>query len=141
MTIFMPFVTPDKYVKMYNLVCEPSPKWAENVTCDLKVIGRNIVIANMEMDARNPFNNISVHFKAFKFYNQFRPFLIDVNFSMCDILNKSTVSNFYNNLVLRILKKYSNAIQCPLKVSNLILLNYLFYLFNFRDIFTQEIWR
>lgn len=116
-TIFGRIITADKYVKLYNLVCEPSPKWTQNATCDLKVIGRNAVVANMEMDSTHPFRNISVHFQLFKFYNQFRPFLIDINFNACDIFSKKAMSNFYANTVVRILSKFSNAVKCPLNVS------------------------
>ncbi|KAL5284303.1 hypothetical protein ACFFRR_006534 [Megaselia abdita] len=112
----MPLISADnKYVKLYNIVCDPSPKWTENATCDLKVIGRNVVVANMEMDIKQPFKNVSVHFQFFKFYNQFRPFLIDVNFNVCNTLFKKSASNFYMNLLLRVLSKYSNAVNCHLE--------------------------
>lgn len=116
-TIYSRTIRADKYVKLYNLVCEPSPKWTENATCELKVIGRDAVVANLEMDAKQQFNNISVHFKVFKFYNQFRPYLIDLKFNACDILRKKIVSNFYINTAIRILSKFSNAVKCPLNVS------------------------
>lgn len=118
MVIILRITEADKYVKLYNLVCEPSQKWTDNVTCGLKVIGRNVVVANMEMDSKYPFKNISVHFQLFKFYSQFRPFLIDVKFNACDIWNKRVISNFYINVMLRILAKFSNALKCPLNVSN-----------------------
>ncbi|KAL5284317.1 hypothetical protein ACFFRR_006540 [Megaselia abdita] len=111
---FIGIIAADKYTKLYNLVCDTSPKWAENVTCDLKVMGRNVVFANMEMDVKRPLNNISVHFQIFKFYNQFRPFIVDVSFSVCDVLSKKSESNFYINSMLRILSKFSNAVKCPL---------------------------
>ncbi|KAL5273759.1 hypothetical protein ACFFRR_000482 [Megaselia abdita] len=107
-------ITADKYVKLYNIVCETSSKWIENATCRLKVIGRNVVVANMEMDTKNPFRNISVHFQVFKFYSQFRPYIINTAFNICDILKKRAASNFYINTIIRILSKFSNAIQCPL---------------------------
>lgn len=119
MIIYSRIITADKYVKMYNLVCEPSPKWAANATCALKVIGRNVVIANLEMDARRTFKNITIHAKLFKFYNQFRPFFVDIKFNLCDILNKKSASNFYISQALRVISKYSNAVRCPLEVRNL----------------------
>lgn len=117
-TIHCPIIAAEKYVKLYNLVCEPSPKWTENATCNLKVIGRNVVVANMEMDSKAQFNNISVHFQLFKFYSQFRPFLINIDFNVCDVISKRAPSRFYVNAMLRILSKFSNAIRCPLSVSN-----------------------
>ncbi|KAL5284318.1 hypothetical protein ACFFRR_006541 [Megaselia abdita] len=69
----------------------------------------------MEMDVKKSFKNVSVHFQIFKFYNQFRPFLVDVSFSVCDILSKKSASSYYINTMIRVLSKFSNAVKCPLK--------------------------
>lgn len=111
------FTVADKYMKIYNIVCEANAEYTEHVTCGLKVIGRNVVVANMELDTKRPFKNISVNFKMFKFYNQFRPFLVNVSFNVCDLLGKKIQSNFFNNLMIRVLAKYSNSVKCPLEVS------------------------
>lgn len=111
----------ERYMKLYNIACEPNPKWAVNVTCELKVLGREHVVSNMEMDLANTLRNISINLTLYKFYNQFRPFLINVHFNVCDILNNKIISNFYANTFIRIVRKYSNAVMCPLPVSSFLL--------------------
>lgn len=117
LTFYSRTITTEKYMKLYNLVCEHSSKWIDNNTCNLKVIGRNLVVANMEMDLKRTLKNISVHIDISKFYSGFRPYLVNITFNACDVLNKKAASGFYINLFLRILSKYSNAVQCPLSVS------------------------
>lgn len=117
-TLYCQVIAADKYVKLYNLVCDFEPEMIENASCNLKVVGRNVVVANMDMDLKYAFKNWSVHFQFFKFYSQFRPFLIDVHFNVCDILSKKSNTNFFINLIIRIALKYSNAIMCPLQVSS-----------------------
>ena len=106
----------DKHFKLTNLVCEPSPVYVENATCALKIVARNVAIANMEMDLRGIHRNVSVVLKMFQFYNQFRPFLIDTRFNLCDLVKGSFIPNFYVSTLRRILLKFSNSIQCPMKV-------------------------
>lgn len=119
LTIYCRIITADRYMKMYNLVCEPVPKWVENATCHLKVVGRNDVVANMDMDIKETFKNVTIHFQLFKFYNQFRPFLIDITFNMCDVLKQKSISNFYVNQLKRVLSKYgNNGVKCPMEVSD-----------------------
>lgn len=105
----------DQYMKLYNINCEPNAEYLDNVTCELNVIGRQVVVANIEWDAKTAFNNLTVHFKLFKFYNQFRPFLIDVTFNVCDVAHKRVASNFYSNLVVRVISKISNSTKCVIE--------------------------
>lgn len=113
--LFDLLVKAEQYAKLYNIACEPNSKWVENATCALNVIGRQVVVANMEMDTKNALKNLTVHFKLYKFYNQFRPFLIDVTFNVCDVVRKKGPSNFYSNLVVRVLSKFSNSTKCFLE--------------------------
>lgn len=103
-------------MKLSNLVCEHNSKWTENVSCALKILGREHV-ANMKLDLKKEISDVSIHLKIYKFYNQFRPFLVDVSFNFCNVLNKKNIAHFYINTILRVLSKYSNVIKCPLKVS------------------------
>lgn len=109
LSLLGPSVGTEQYMKFYNIVCEANPKYVENATCELNVIGRQVVVANMEMEAKNALKNLTVHFQLFKFYNQFRPFLINVTFNVCDIVYKKVPSNFYSNLVIRTISKFSNS--------------------------------
>lgn len=106
----------EKYAKLYNIVCEISTNWAENTTCGLKVIGREPVVANLDTFVKMPLSQLTVHLKLYKFFNQFRPFLVDVKVNICDVINKKSTLNFYGNTLIRIWSKYTNAVKCPITV-------------------------
>lgn len=115
MSLLGPPVMAEQYMKLYNINCEPNSNYLDNVTCELNVIGRQVVVANMEWDAKKDLKNLTVHFQLFKFYNQFRPFLIDVTFNLCDVAQKKVASNFYSNLVVRVISKISNSTKCDIE--------------------------
>uniref|UniRef100_T1GEA9 Uncharacterized protein n=1 Tax=Megaselia scalaris TaxID=36166 RepID=T1GEA9_MEGSC len=96
------------------MVCDFNENYAENGTCELKGLGRQFIVANLEADVKKPFKNISIHLKMFKFYNQFRPFLVDVEFNVCDAFNKKSALNFYGNTLMRLMMKYTNIRKCPI---------------------------
>ena len=108
------FEAPQHYLKFYNTECNFNPKYVANGSCSLKVPGRNLVLANVDYDLITPMKNITVFGKVFKFYNQFRPFLIDEIVNLCKLANPGGFGsyNFFVKLIARIILKSSNTIKC-----------------------------
>lgn len=103
--------------KLYNLQCHGSPKFVENATCLLKAVRRDMVVGNLNLDVISSLRNVSCHYKVFKYYNQFRPFLIDARFNWCEAIHQRGITGFYINQLMRVLRKFSNIVKCHLKVS------------------------
>lgn len=103
-------------IKLYSTLCKFNPKWVDNGTCALKVIARNRVKFNVDYDLVLPMNNVTVHLTLFKYYNQFRPFLINDWANLCKGLSELSPYNFYLKTLFRQAMKYSNIINCHHKV-------------------------
>uniref|UniRef100_T1GEB1 Uncharacterized protein n=1 Tax=Megaselia scalaris TaxID=36166 RepID=T1GEB1_MEGSC len=115
------------------MVCDFNEKYVENVTCELKGLRRQYIVANLEADTIGVFKNFSVHIKIYKFYNQFRPFLVDVKLNVCDVINKKSTSNFYGNTVVRLMAKYTSIIKCPV-IGHIFIRNFELKVDYFKDI-------
>ncbi|KAL5284812.1 hypothetical protein ACFFRR_006867 [Megaselia abdita] len=105
----------EKIIKPYNLQCDGNTKYLDNVTCHLKPLRRDFVIANLDGDIIDTLKNISVRYRAFKYYTQFRPFMVDISFNWCEIIHNKYLYGFYANQLMRVLKKYCNIIHCQLR--------------------------
>lgn len=107
-------------LKFYKVDCVFYPEYVENGTCNLKVLRRDLVIANVDYDLKKSMNNVTVHFHTFKLYSQFRPFLIDSWLNLCEVSEEGGYNayNFFVKLLYRIAKRTSNnAIICNHTVS------------------------
>ena len=102
------------FMKFYNTECKYNPKYVANGTCDLDVYGRDLVRANVDYDLIRSMRNVTALIKLLKFYNQFRPHLINEYYNLCKADNKAGFEsyNFFVKFFIRILKKFSNAIIC-----------------------------
>ncbi|KAL5277159.1 hypothetical protein ACFFRR_002407 [Megaselia abdita] len=99
-------------IKPYNTVCNFNPKWVDNGTCTLKLIARNRVRFNVDYDLFLPMKNVTIHLQFFKFYNQFRPFLMNDWANLCSALSNISPYNFFIKTLLRQTTKYSNMNNC-----------------------------
>ncbi|XP_060651395.1 uncharacterized protein LOC132788095 [Drosophila nasuta] len=89
---------------------------ATNVTCLIKAINWSKAIAKIDMYLIRPLKNISIHFKLFKkdYANQYKPFLIDVRFNLCDIISKRNYL-VYGTIVWKTMQRFTNVNHsCPL---------------------------
>ena len=120
------FKEPEQYLKFYNTDCKFNSKYVDNGTCNLKVLGRNLIRANVEYDLVTPMKNVTAFIKGYKFYNQFRPFLVNEVINLCKITNKDGFEshNFFAKFFIRILRKVSNVFLCHHKVA-------ILYVFDF----------
>ena len=100
------------HIKFYNTNCTFNTKYIGNGTCNLKLVARNTIRANVDYDLLLPMQNVTAYFKLFKFYNQFRPFLINEWINLCHLIKDFSSYNFFVKMGYRIVKKYSNAIIC-----------------------------
>lgn len=132
------FIHCETMSKLYNLRCDGNAKLVDNITCNLKALRRDMVIANLDLDVITTLQNVSAHFQVFKNYNEFRPFLIDAKFNWCEAIHQKGITGFYVNQMIRVLRKFSNIVKCKLKVGFLLKLK-LFSNFYFRDICRQRI--
>ncbi|XP_002091336.3 uncharacterized protein LOC6530420, partial [Drosophila yakuba] len=101
--------------KLKKIECNPNPSRVQNVTCRLKPINWNVAEANMDCDLVEPIVRPMIRLQVLKkdYSNQFQPFLIDVKFGICDVVEKR---NFfpYGLMLWKLLKRYSNVNHsCP----------------------------
>ncbi|XP_055840178.1 uncharacterized protein LOC129907825 [Episyrphus balteatus] len=87
---------------------------ADNITCRVKAISRNLYHLNMHFWVIKPADNLIVRIKVFKKNNTFQPFLIDIEENFCDFLSKKHVS-VYMRIIGDMYFPYSNVNKsCPL---------------------------
>ncbi|KAH8412764.1 hypothetical protein KR009_005397, partial [Drosophila setifemur] len=103
--------------KIKNIECVGNPKHVKNISCIVKPINWNLSVVNMECTLLgsliNPMTRIQVFQKDYT--NQYKPFLIDVNINMCDVIVRR---NFipYGTILWKIFKRFSNVNHsCPYK--------------------------
>lgn len=111
-------VMSEKIVKFYKIECVHNDKYISNMTCDLKVIGRNLVQSNGFMILKENVTNAKVSGELFKFENRFQPFLINVTFNMCEVSKLKGIEKPLVSTVLKIFERNSNLVKCVHKVWN-----------------------
>ena len=123
-----------KYIKFYKDECYGSKKYAVNVTCRITPKTRYLSTANFDADLIREVKNVTVHIKMYKFYNQFRPFLIDEWANFCKILNPKDFlggASYFMRTAYRVIKRFTNIIRCHYDVSDDCVVNeYKFCLIN-----------
>lgn len=118
--IFLNYSKCEKYIKFYKTDCNFNPKYVANGTCTLKMKSRQAFIANVEYDLLIEMKNVIANPVMYKFYNQFRPFLIDQTVKLCEITDKNSFlagMNYYTKTIYRIVNRNTNALICHHKVS------------------------
>lgn len=102
-----------KYLKFYKTDCIFNPKYVANGTCSLRMKARGLAVANVDYDILIDMWNVSAHVVMYKYYNQFRPFLIDEKALLCKLITDISYMsgmNYFAKTVYRIVRKFSNAI-------------------------------
>ncbi|KAL5284242.1 hypothetical protein ACFFRR_006490 [Megaselia abdita] len=56
--------------------------------------------------------NVSAHFHTYKFYNQFRPLLVNEWINLCQAVDNVLTYNFFIRTLLRVASKFSNFVKC-----------------------------
>lgn len=117
--IFIPILillaSAEKVIKFYKADFITDQKYITNQSASLLVPERNRVLANYEGDVVQNLKNLSVHFMLYKFYNQFRPFLINELVNVCQA--SRLMGNYFVKTAVRVLTKYGNGVQCFYKVN------------------------
>lgn len=107
------FTFGEKILKMYKTECNYNPKYVANGSCSLKIKSRESFVTNVDYDLLINMTDVTVNIVFYKFYNQFRPFLFNEKFKLCNVSNgRLSGLNYYAKTVLRITAKYSNALIC-----------------------------
>lgn len=102
----------DKQLKLYNTKCTASPKYVANDTCSIKMIARNEVVANVDFDLVLPLKNVTLYIRVLKFYNQFKPFLINDWVNLCKVLRSKGIFKLFITSFLNYVSNYSNVLNC-----------------------------
>lgn len=119
----------EKQLKLYNTKCSFSQKYVANGTCSLKLIARNEVVFNSDFDLVLPLKNVTFHIRVLKFYNQYRPFVINDWVNLCNMIRNKGIFNFFVKAYVSNLSRFSNAIICHHPV---IKINFSFHINNMR---------
>lgn len=116
---FVTFSSSEYFLKFYKTECVFNPEYIDNGSCYLKIVRRNLILANVDYDLKIPMTNVTAHFRMMKFYNQFRPFLINSWLSVCQLSKKDGIDvyNFFVKLFYRLAAKTTNAFVCHHLVS------------------------
>lgn len=115
LVIFVNVVLCEKYLKFYKDDLEFNRKYLVNAISSLRMKSRNSVNFNIECDLLVNVKNVFAHAVLYKFYNQFRPFLFNDSAVLCDVLKPNSYLGgvqYFGKTVIRIMKRYSNMIQC-----------------------------
>lgn len=109
----------DYLLKFYNTRCVFNPDYIDNASCSLKAVRRNLTLANLDYDLKKPMKNVTAKFQMLKFYNQFRPFLINSWLNVCQLSKKNGIDiyNFFVKLFYRLAFKTTNTFRCDHPVS------------------------
>lgn len=107
----------DKYLKFYKAEFETNPKFVANSSSKLTVPARNRVLASYEGQMLEDLKNVTFNFRGYKFYNQFRPFLINEWINVCSVIRNFESYNYFVKTLKRIISRYGNIFQCPYKVN------------------------
>lgn len=105
-------VASEKVIKFYNLECEHNDSYISNLTCDLKVRGRDIIQSNGFAVLTKHIKNARVHGELFKFEDRFKPFLMNITFNICDFFKSNGVPNLILSAAINIFQQKSNLVKC-----------------------------
>ncbi|XP_017068636.1 uncharacterized protein LOC108106221 [Drosophila eugracilis] len=95
--------------KINKVECQVNKARVSDVTCRLKAINWNVALVNMDcfliLPVISPVVRLQVFLKDYS--NQFKPFLIDVTFKLCEVIDRK---NFipYGVMFWNILKRFTN---------------------------------
>ncbi|XP_037717086.1 uncharacterized protein LOC119551690 isoform X1 [Drosophila subpulchrella] len=102
--------TTDLVYRMNKIECVVNKARVTNVTCKVKPINWNLALVNMDcfliVPVLSPVIRVQVFVKDYS--NQFQPFLVDVSFNLCEVVERR---NFvpYGVIVWKLFQRFTNA--------------------------------
>ena len=117
MFLILAEVSSEKIAKPYKVSCSSNTEFlSDPKTCELTMKRRNFIVMNIDGDVKIPLKEVILHIQLFKWYNEkFRPFVVNIKFNLCEVLSKNEFRP-YISLFIRIGKRFSNTMDCPLEV-------------------------
>ncbi|KAH8345590.1 hypothetical protein KR084_012292, partial [Drosophila pseudotakahashii] len=95
--------------RMNRLDCEGNQKRVSNISCKVKPVNWNLALVNMDVILTVPLVDPVIRVQVFvkDYSNQFKPFLIDVTFKICEVIERK---NFipYGVIVWKLSKRFTN---------------------------------
>ncbi|KAH8334595.1 hypothetical protein KR059_012080 [Drosophila kikkawai] len=101
--------------KTTNIVCQTNDKFVKDTKCFVKAVSWEKSTVQMTCFLIKPMKNPTIYMQAFMkdYSNQYQPFLLNISFSLCDVLSRRKFLH-YTNAVREILAKYTNVNHsCP----------------------------
>lgn len=112
-------VSSENILKFYKTSFDYNHDYIENGTSRIKVVDRYNTYGNIEYDLKLGLKNATIHLQFFQFYNQFRPFLVNYRFNVCELLKSGDGFNFFVKGFYRLASKITNSLKCDSKVRTL----------------------
>ncbi|EDV55950.1 uncharacterized protein Dere_GG22376 [Drosophila erecta] len=107
--------------KLNKVECLVNEARVKNVSCNVKAVNWNMALVNMECYLIFPIINPTIRVQVFMkdYSNQFKPFLIDATFKLCEVVERK---NFlpYGVMIWEHFQRFTNAKSChfPLSARN-----------------------
>ncbi|XP_017015500.2 uncharacterized protein [Drosophila takahashii] len=105
---------------VYRLIkvdCEVNQKRVSNVSCIVKPVNWNLALVNMDCILTVPLVKPTIRLQVFAkdYSNQFKPFLIDVSFELCEVIERR---NFvpHGVIIWKLFNRFTNVNRnnsCP----------------------------
>ncbi|XP_033156040.1 uncharacterized protein LOC117138212 isoform X2 [Drosophila mauritiana] len=122
---FIGHMTDSQLVYKFNKVeCQVNQARVKNVSCNVKPINWNTALVNMDCYLISPiinptgrlFRNVRVQVFMKDYSNQYKPFLIDASFKLCEVVE---MKNFlpYGVMVWELFHRFTNAKSCHISLS------------------------
>ncbi|XP_043644935.1 uncharacterized protein LOC122614438 [Drosophila teissieri] len=99
--------------KLNKIECLPNQSRVKNVTCKVKAVNWNTAVVNMDCYLIFPVNDPTIRVQVFMkdYSNQFKPFLIDATFKLCEVVERRSFLP-YGVMVWELFKSFTNAKSC-----------------------------
>ncbi|XP_016957865.1 uncharacterized protein LOC108029885 [Drosophila biarmipes] len=101
--------------KLTKIECEVNETRASNISCHVKAINWNMAVVNLDcfliMPLLDPVVGMQLFMKDYS--NQYKPFLVDVNFKLCEVIKKRDFIP-YGVIMWKVMKSFTNLNHsCP----------------------------
>ncbi|XP_002091394.2 uncharacterized protein LOC6530479 [Drosophila yakuba] len=99
--------------KLNNIECLPNQSRVTNVSCKVKAVSWNMALVNMDCYLIFPINNPTIRVQVFMkdYSNQFKPFLIDATFKLCEVVERKSFLP-YGVMIWELFKSFTNVKSC-----------------------------
>nr|NP_995840.1 uncharacterized protein Dmel_CG33467, isoform A [Drosophila melanogaster]AAS64852.1 uncharacterized protein Dmel_CG33467, isoform A [Drosophila melanogaster] len=104
--------------KFTKVECQGNQARVKNVSCNVKPINWNTALVNLDCYLIYPLINPTIRVQVFMkdYSNQYKPFLIDATFKLCDVVERK---NFlpYAVMVWELFQRFTNVKSCHISLS------------------------